>query len=552
MPSVLSELRAGVAQPRIRFAILSDLHYRWGDAITASYIVSLNALRPPPDFVVVTGDIVDDSFGMNRITGVRDYAAFRVVWSRYEQYIFQLTAPVKPVLGNHDFFFPRVPFDSMLRLYRQDPRFTYDFETHLAHASAGLHRGLYYSWDLNGWHFIAVPCAWSDEFLTAIGFFDWFQREMTAHRGQPTMIFTHVPVLPVGIGGADHYFTTIRQKAFLRDQILQHGAVSAVFSGHIHFGTKISIETARSYRETDYITVPQHTSGERSFGQDRYLPEEVATGSHGILVVDIDAMNRVSMYSIFPNGAAVAYPSTFPAFWPSHSPITFTPLARLPAVPNNNLSFENGFSGWFRSYEFVERTNPTILRSIASDRTTDGVKAAHLRVAGRYRPGQDLQPNPHGAVYYTMLTRSGNLSSVTVTGDCFLRDLQWRTRPNGWYYTFGFLGAVFFNGERPVFEVAGRVGHWGHSSQEPLRFDGPFNGTSIFVPGEYHRAPAKAYRDYAPSVGAWRTIRLPLSTLGAPSTQFTKVLLCFGVLCDDWPGQVIEAYFDRLRISHTN
>lgn len=569
---------------KLRFAILSDLHYPVNDDIAATYPTTLNGLDPHADFVVINGDLVNDDAAFDWKTLHRDYDKFTTgVWADFIRYADRIQAPIRPVIGNHDFFFPEQRWEGYLAdLHRTEPRLTTDFDRYVSRCWGGRFDRCYYDWEQAGWCFMVLACG-SDAYMERIGFFKWFEDRMRANAGRRTMIFMHVP--PLSIGMCDSYFTTITQKAYFLDAFAKHGAIHSVFSGHIHNSTMVSMHSARTHGGTQYIVVPQHIWNQRPFGHHQKLDIEYRTRNHGFLCVTIDQNDHVRMSSCFPGNEETAWPATFPPQTYKNNPINFKPIAALPAV-ESDLAFTPDLGSWSASFDYTEPEHPSVARQVGDN----GDMVLTLR--GRAEPNEDFQLLPLNNVLYQMLPRRGT-APVTLEGEyqieaCqfgrttltealdpdLFQNRQWAIplfRPP-WYYNIGFCGLAMFRGDKPLADAQMLFGQWSTDRKPaaPNQHTGDYGppgdewnvdpalppqpgawDSLFFAMGEYAPPPGKSrlVTHQHLVVGQRQRFRIVLPESPPPDASADKVLVVVGLSCDNMAGRLLRVRFGALRLT---
>lgn len=221
------------------------------DGYSDKVVDIINKFSPPPAFVVMTGDIIDDGY----MAGYPAATKFKEAFEKYVKIFSKLSPPFFTVIGNHDL--PRRWFlkeylhyspekiHSILEVDGEElagkemfahyiGAFNYKrFEKHFS--------PLRYSFDYGGWHFIVydpqqeesfngvnttrsfgcVSYAWvSPEIML------WIEEDLRIQReGQPAIILVHQNMTP-----HDKYHETYNKEGLLR--ILTQFNVRAGFCGH--------------------------------------------------------------------------------------------------------------------------------------------------------------------------------------------------------------------------------------------------------------------------------------------------------------------------------
>lgn len=162
----------------------------------------LNALRPRPDVVIVTGDLVHE--------------ASSETYRRLHRIIEPLEIPLYLMAGNHD----------ELRLLREEFRdHSYLFsDPEFAHYELELERYRIVALDTT------IPGDHSG--LLCDQRLGWIERTLAAKPHLPTMIAMHHPPFSTGIRGIDKYGLSGSQE--LASLVEESGRVKRVICGHVH------------------------------------------------------------------------------------------------------------------------------------------------------------------------------------------------------------------------------------------------------------------------------------------------------------------------------
>lgn len=194
---------ARAASPESRnafsFVVINDLHYRdarcgeWLERVVAS----VRALRPPPAFCVLAGDLSE--------SGMRDQlGAVREIFAA-------LPMPVRAIIGNHDY---------------SDAGARREFER--LHGSQ-----LNYRFTHRGWEFLALDTTQGTSVYRtriATGTIDWTARALRdIRRDRPVVVLTHFPL-------GRNWLRPLNAAALLAR--FERHDLRAVFSGHWHGQTE--------------------------------------------------------------------------------------------------------------------------------------------------------------------------------------------------------------------------------------------------------------------------------------------------------------------------
>ncbi len=170
-------------------------------ASLANVVAAIQALDSPPDFIIATGDLVNDGTDA-------EYAVLR-------ETLAPLTAPLLLIPGNHD---ARGPLKSAFRDHDYLPR--------------GGDR-LSYALEHNGRRLIGLDTLVEGQDPGRLGDkqLSWLGETLRANTA-PTLIFLHHPPFLTGIPGFDRIGLTDGDG--LRAVVSRHKHVAGVLAGHVH------------------------------------------------------------------------------------------------------------------------------------------------------------------------------------------------------------------------------------------------------------------------------------------------------------------------------
>jgi Icc protein len=233
-----------------RFAFLTDLHLmqeknlRSAEGIAAC-LAAVEKLNPRPDFILVGGDLVNSSRELTIPQATTELDYFLEIWKG------GTSLPAYWTFGNHDLVGTSNPVTS------PDDK---DYGKGLFRNRFQLPR-LFYSFDCKGWHFIVLDDIALQPDHNYFGkLFDdelaFLKADLNAHRSQPTIVCTHIPVasnLPMGLSflrqaGALHRpapksLVCTNGEAVL-DDVPGHN-IRAVLAGHLHFHEHIDLKNVQ-------------------------------------------------------------------------------------------------------------------------------------------------------------------------------------------------------------------------------------------------------------------------------------------------------------------
>jgi len=201
--TIASEDFSCAAKPVLSFGLITDLHHdliQDGQSRIAAFVTEMNNVKP--DFIMQMGDFCTPKAGNKPLMQA---------WEKFN-------GPKYHVIGNHDV----------------DGGFNHQQVVEFWNAT-----GVYYSFDLKGYHFIVLNGNERPENDTSKGYprsissvqYDWLETDLQKTK-LPTLIFCHQ--------GIDNDRDGIKEGAMLRllfertNQKEGQGKILAVFSGHNH------------------------------------------------------------------------------------------------------------------------------------------------------------------------------------------------------------------------------------------------------------------------------------------------------------------------------
>lgn len=208
-----------MADVLLRFVHISDTHIsadphfnsdgaQHTPLIGAQALVhELNRLPFTPDFILHTGDVVNDG-------AEADYLAAHAL-------LGEIRVPVRYLVGNHD---DAEPLQRVM-LGSATPRTPYDYE-----------------FEVNGVQFICLDSnrpAPPYRGKLSDAQFDWLDSLCRASDERPLIVALHHPVLPMGAPAWDDTMSLIGGERFHRILLGAHSRLRGVFSGHVHQNTEI-------------------------------------------------------------------------------------------------------------------------------------------------------------------------------------------------------------------------------------------------------------------------------------------------------------------------
>ena len=178
---------SGVSKPGFRLAHITDTHVFAKDRCPENmmrFLVALAAVKPAPDLILHTGDVIMDAMALPDSAPVQDQ------WDLWRKLAADLPAPVRYCLGNHDIWAGESKGDAF-----SGKRLAMD-ELKIADP--------YYRFQQCGWEFLMLDSArpMGNRYEARL---DDVQREWLAAEIEsipattPLVICSHIPILSAGI-----------------------------------------------------------------------------------------------------------------------------------------------------------------------------------------------------------------------------------------------------------------------------------------------------------------------------------------------------------------
>jgi Icc protein len=175
-------------------------------------IGAINTLDPKPAFAVLGGDLTSpELLDTSKVWTADDYEpSYRLL----AQLVSPLPCPAYMLMGNHDH---REAFHRVMQTDASLPQ--------AAH---------YYSFDHQGYHFIALDSLVPGEPGGRIDKvqLDWLRTDLAQHAEQPTIVFVHHHVWPIGVRWMDT--TRLKNADALESVLRHHPHVRWIICGHVH------------------------------------------------------------------------------------------------------------------------------------------------------------------------------------------------------------------------------------------------------------------------------------------------------------------------------
>ncbi len=263
----------------IRFVHITDTHIMAGgkwplrnsnmefdtDASLCRVVETVRSLEPAPAFAVLGGDLASpDILYRDRTLTPADYAPS---YARLKEILAGLPCRAHYLMGNHD------NLEALNRALRPE-------------ASADAR--CFYAFEDAGMHFVALD---SHEPGHADGVLDmaqlaWLERDLSAHRDAPTIVFVHHHPWPLGHAWMDTM--TLRNGPDLMSLLARHAQVRWLIGGHVHSEQMIQ------RGGLTFLTTPSTCIQLSKLGG----PTHFDPGPPGFRVVDIED-GRLSTYVVY-------------------------------------------------------------------------------------------------------------------------------------------------------------------------------------------------------------------------------------------------------------
>jgi 3',5'-cyclic AMP phosphodiesterase CpdA len=175
-------------------------------------IRAIHTLDPQPAFAVLGGDLTSpDLLDRSRVWTADDYEPS---YQLLKHLVSQLPCPAYMLMGNHDH---RQAFHRVMQTDASLPD--------AAH---------YYSFDHQGYHFIALDSQVPGESAGGIDAtqLHWLKADLTRHAEQPTIVFVHHHLWPIGVQWMDGM--GLKNTDELEPVLRHHSQVRWIICGHVH------------------------------------------------------------------------------------------------------------------------------------------------------------------------------------------------------------------------------------------------------------------------------------------------------------------------------
>lgn len=200
-------------------AQISDLHIMpegglaWGRYDTAMHLArcvsDIMRMRPLPDVVLATGDLVD--------------GGTEAEYRRLRELLVPLAVPVYLIPGNHD------TREALCAVFGDHAYLPRDGQ------------GLYYVVEGGDLRLVALDTVIAGESGGALGEeqLQWLESVLAAAPRRPTLLFMHHPPVATGMACMDHIILDATDARRLGDIVIRHPQVQRIICGHVHRGMQL-------------------------------------------------------------------------------------------------------------------------------------------------------------------------------------------------------------------------------------------------------------------------------------------------------------------------
>ncbi len=226
-----------------RFVHLTDIHVqpeRRAEEGLRACLASIHALKPRPDIIITTGDLVMDALAASEERANK-------LFDLYNRICRDSDIPIRNCIGNHEVFGwqskGRIPSDHA------------DYGKKMSRDRLGLENTTY-SFDHQGWHFCMVDDILPNEGEGYHGGIsdedmEWLDRDLAAAGDRPKAICAHIPILSVavfrGLEARDKNTLEIQRRRVCRNpgpilELLKKHRVNLVLTGHLHQNERLELD----------------------------------------------------------------------------------------------------------------------------------------------------------------------------------------------------------------------------------------------------------------------------------------------------------------------
>lgn len=204
----------------VNFVVMSDMHTSSDGGASLRANAVEGAIAQNPQFVVLTGDMVDGTSGTTA-----DQA--NAMWNLFEREtrskLEEAGIMIIPLPGNHDL--NNAALTNKYKAYWNEHKPSISFGT-------GSNYPLYYSFDVNGRHFVVL-----DSHTAELGTAQtkWLKSDLASAKaaGKKSFVFSHLPIEAIQKGGSGSYSSEIKPNAEIKTAIKENN-VAAFINGDTH------------------------------------------------------------------------------------------------------------------------------------------------------------------------------------------------------------------------------------------------------------------------------------------------------------------------------
>ncbi|MDD4877875.1 MAG: metallophosphoesterase family protein [Candidatus Nanoarchaeia archaeon] len=216
-PSVSSGTSSGSA---VNFVVMSDMHTSPTTNAGLRANAVEGAIAQNPSFAVLTGDMVD---GTSATTADQANAMYDLFDRETRQKLEDAGIMIIPAPGNHDF--NNAALITKYKAYWNEHKPSISF-------GAGSNYPLYYSFDVNGRHFVVLDGHKADLGTAQT---NWLKSDLASAKtaGKTSIVFSHLPIESIQKGGSGSYSSEIKPNAEIKTAIKENN-VAVFINGDTH------------------------------------------------------------------------------------------------------------------------------------------------------------------------------------------------------------------------------------------------------------------------------------------------------------------------------
>lgn len=217
------------------FAFMTDIHVQYADRASEGFLQAINEVnKRKPDFVITGGDLIMDALGVS-------YERADSLYTLYDSLSKKFDMPVYNTIGNHEVF----GIYEKSGVSPDHPDYKYGmFKKRLGDT--------YYSFDMQGWHFIVLNSVMETDDRHYIGMIneeqiEWIRNDLLEVDPQtPIVISTHIPFITVftqilfGEYAPDYHGLVVENSRHVLNLFAGHN-LKLVLQGHLHYLEDIEV-----------------------------------------------------------------------------------------------------------------------------------------------------------------------------------------------------------------------------------------------------------------------------------------------------------------------